>query len=82
MRENHFGCPHGNPAKAAPIRDKFFKDFPEMKDWRKQAERYIREMKDCTVSKKLRQCIDNWNASPDYMTRVKSKVALAKTLLY
>lgn len=82
MRKNKFGCPHGNPKKAAKIRDKFFADNPDMKDWRKQAERYIREMKTCTANKKLRQCIDNWNAHPDYMKRVNAKVAMAKSLLF
>lgn len=82
MKENKFGCPHGNPKKAGVIRDKFFADHPDMKDWRKQAERYIREMKSCTATKQLRQCIDNWNAHPSYMKRVDSKVSMAKELLF
>lgn len=81
MKENKFGCPHGNPRKAGVIRDKFFSDHPDMRDWRKQAERYIREMQACTETKRLRQCVDSWNANPAYMSRVDSKVPLAKQLL-
>ena len=82
MKENKFGCPHGSPKKAGKIRDKFFQDHPDMKDWREQAKRYIREMKSCTERKTLRQCIDSWNAHPDYMKRVDSKVSMAKQLLF
>lgn len=81
MKENKFGCPHGNAKKAGPIRDKFFNDHPEMRDWRKQAERYLREMKSCTEKKKIRQCIDGWNAHPDYMVKVTARVSMAKKLL-
>lgn len=82
LRKHKFGCPHGNPRKAEKIRNTFFTENPDMKDWRKQAERYIREMKTCTETKKLRQCIDNWNAHPSYMKRVDSKVSMAKQFLF
>ena len=81
MEENHFGCPHGNPRKAAKIRDKFFQDFPEMKTWRGQVTKYLSEMKVCTEKKTLKQCIRRWNAHPDYMTRVYGKMTLARSLL-
>jgi hypothetical protein len=81
MRLNKFRCPHGNPKKAAPIREKFFKDFPEMLDWRYQAKRYLNEIKNCTNKKKLKTCIDSWNASPAYMSYVIGKVPMAKRLL-
>jgi hypothetical protein len=82
MKENKFGCPHGNPKKAAIIRDKFFKDHPEMKDWRGQVKKYLGEMRECTEKRTLSSCIDSWNAHPAYMSRVYSKVAVAKSLLY
>lgn len=86
MKENHFGCPHGNPKKAGPIRDKFFQDFPEMKDWRGQARKYLGEIQAKAGSNptewSVRRAIDTWNAAPDYMARIDANLHKAATLLY
>lgn len=64
------------------MRDAYFSEHPDMMDWRGQAKRYIREMDGCTRTELLRFCIDKWNAHPDYMKRVDSKVSMAKALLF
>lgn len=74
------GMAHGI-SNAAKMREHYFKDFPDMLDWRNQAARYIREMKDCTAQKSLYACVDGWNSNPQYMTFVYGKLSTARSLL-
>ena len=72
------GMAHGI-SNASKMREHYFQDFPEMKDWRNQAARYIGELKNS--GKPLKKTIDDWNSHPDYMSRVNSKVSVARSLL-
>lgn len=79
--QNHFTYTY-KPAKVAAMRDKFFQDFPEMRDWRGQARKYIAEMAGCTSDGySIWHCIDTWNANPAYLSQVRGQLKLASKLL-
>lgn len=76
------GRMHHGISNAPKMRDHFFNDFPEMRDWRFQAKRYIGEIRSCMDEfRTLDFCIDTWNSDPSYMKRVYSKLHVAQSLL-
>lgn len=64
------------------VREAYFADHPDMKDWRNQAKRYLREIQAATERLgSVEAAVDSWNANPSYMTHVRQNVAQAKQLL-
>ena len=70
---------------AEKMRAEFFRDFPEMLDWRFQARRYLHEISEKAKPKitaySVRRAIDSWNSNPAYMSMVTASLPKAKQLL-
>lgn len=64
------------------VRDLYFAEHPEMTDWRKQATRYLTEIKDLVDrGHSMASAIDTWNSNPAYMKHVYAQQQLAASLL-
>jgi hypothetical protein len=64
------------------VRDAYFSEHPEMTDWRKQAERYLREISGgITRYGTVTAVVDSWNSNPAYMKHVYAQKPLAHSLL-
>lgn len=76
------------------VRNKFFAEHPEMKEWRNQVKRYIREIKgyadgkiehfgesDANYRQAYIDAVDVWNANPKYLGQVRGQITVAKKVL-
>lgn len=64
------------------IRETYFAEHPEMTDWRKQAQRYLTEIRDNIPRYgSVDAVVDSWNSNPAYMGHVRQNIAQAKRLL-
>lgn len=77
-RTNTGGMGHGI-SNAEKMREHFFRDFPEMTDWRGQARKYIAQMKTCDT---VKVCVLRWNARRyEYLSEVVALKPVAQNLL-
>ena len=83
MRDNGFQYTH-NSGRVAQIRDQFYKDHPDMKDWRHQTRKYLKEMSDRLVTQgNIDSAIMSWNpnAGYPYLVAVHNQVPIVQSNL-
>jgi hypothetical protein len=79
LKEKGFRCGQ----RVLEVRKAFWEEFkPEWKEWRAQISYYIKDMEGRLMKYgSAKSAIDSWNAHPDYVARVLSRVAFVKALV-
>jgi hypothetical protein len=76
LKQNGFAYRPGDYAYTARVREKFFADHPELKDWRGQVRKYLADIQakiagHAETRKAVLAAIDSWNADPGYVPAVR-----------